>query len=550
MRPESRIEDIVTYLNRWDNRRRRIEGLQWATRGLLIGLLAGVLLATIVRFEPLMNNRELAVIVLSMATICLAAGLIIAWLLPRTLIEKARFADRQLNLLERTSTAIEIHEGLLTTDHEMAENQLADTLSAAGAVDAVSLLPWKFQRRDGYLILMSVAVLSAAVILDNPAAAELEQIRVIDKIVEQQIASLESLEEAIANHPELGVEALEELSAPIQEALQELGEGDISREELFATLSEAEADLRELSNRYDNSDLLESLQEAARPLSESPRSQDFGEALESGDLSGAGVRLNKLADGIPALDSDELAALAKSLAQAAEALRAVDPDLAGQLSEGAAAMTRGDMANAQRALREAAATLQGRTQGQAIARQASAAADRLQQGREVVADAGQGSEPGDPGQGSGTSGQNGTAPGEGNGSGSGAASGGGEGGNSNLSSGGESAGGSTSIEQGGGAGGPGPGGGHSENVYAPDFVDLSAEAGIDVELPAECIAYPAACGLLISERPAEFRDEESLVPYEQVIGEYRRAAYLALEEEYIPLGLREYIKEYFTSLEP
>jgi hypothetical protein len=81
-------------------------------------------------------------------------------------------------------------------------------------------------------------------------------------------------------------------------------------------------------------------------------------------------------------------------------------------------------------------------------------------------------------------------------------------------------------------------------------VDLSAEAGIDVELPAECIANPADCGLLLSERPAEFGDEESLVPYEQVIGEYRRAAYLALEEEYIPLGLREYIKEYFTSLEP
>jgi hypothetical protein len=143
MRPESRIEDIVTYLNRWDNRRRRIEGLQWATRGLLTGLLVGVLLATIVRFEPLMNNRELAVIVLSLATICLAAGLIIAWLLPRTLIEKARFADRQLNLLERTSTAIEIHEGLLTTDHEMAENVvhlvLARLPDAPGGVGGISL---------------------------------------------------------------------------------------------------------------------------------------------------------------------------------------------------------------------------------------------------------------------------------------------------------------------------------------------------------------------------------------------------------------------------
>jgi hypothetical protein len=550
MRSEIRIEEIIAYLNRWDNRRRRIEGLQWGTRGLLIGTLAGVMLATIVRLAPLMNNRELAITALSLATIGLVIGVINTWLLPRTIIKKARFADRQFKLLERTSTAIEIHEGLLPTDHEMAENQLADTLSAAGAVDAASMLPWKFQRRDGYLILIAFALLGAAVILDNPTAAELERRRALDKIVEGQIASLESLEEAIANNPEVGVEALEELSAPIQEALQELGEGDISREELFATLSEAEADFRELSNRNDKSDLLESVQEAARPLSESASSQDIGEALRSGDLARAGVELNKVADGITALDSDELAALARSLAQAAEALARVDPELAGQLSGGAAALTRGDIANTQGALREAAATLQQRTQQQAIAGQASAAADQLQQGREAVADAGQGNQPGDPGQGSGSSGQNGEGSGEGSGSGSGAASGGGEGGNSNLSSGDESTGGSTSIEQGGGAGGPGPGGGHSENVYAPDFVDLSAEAGIDVELPAECIANPADCGLLLSERPAEFGDEESLVPYEQVIGEYRRAAYLALEEEYIPLGLREYIKEYFTSLEP
>jgi hypothetical protein len=550
MRSESRIEVVVALLNRWDNRRRRIEGLQWGTRGLLIGLLAGVVSATIVRFEPLMNNRELAITALSLATICVVAGLIIALLLPRTLIEKARFADRQLNLLERTSTAVEIHEGLLTIDYEMAENQLADTFSAAGAVDAASMLPWKFQRRDGYLILIAISLLSAAVILDNPAAAELERRRAIDKIVEGQIASLESLEEAISNNPELGVEALEELSTPIQSALQELSEGDISREELFATLSEAEADFRELSNRYDNSDLLEGVQEAAKPLSESARSQDFGEALKSGDLAGAGVELNKLADGIPALDSDELAALARSLAQAAEALGTVDPELAGQLSDGAAAITRGDIASAQRALREAAATLQRRTQGQAIAGQASAAADQLQQGREVVADAGQGNQPGDPGQGSGSSGQNGEGSGEGNGSGSGAASDGGGSGNSNLTSGDESAGGSTSVEQGGGSSGPGPGGGHSENVYAPDFVDLSSEPGIGVELPAECTANPADCGILISERPTVLGDEESLVPYEQVLGEYRRAAYLALEEEYVPLGLREYIKDYFTSLEP
>ena len=74
--------------------------------------------------------------------------------------------------------------------------------------------------------------------------------------------------------------------------------------------------------------------------------------------------------------------------------------------------------------------------------------------------------------------------------------------------------------------------------------------GVEVELPAECAVNPADCGILISESRTEIRVEESLVPYEEVYSDYRRAAYIALEEEYIPLGLREYVKDYFTSLEP
>jgi hypothetical protein len=84
----------------------------------------------------------------------------------------------------------------------------------------------------------------------------------------------------------------------------------------------------------------------------------------------------------------------------------------------------------------------------------------------------------------------------------------------------------------------------------PDFVDLSGEEGVDVELPAECIANPANCGALLSETPTEFANQGSVVPYSQVFGDYRNAAYEALADDYIPLGLKGYIRDYFTSLEP
>jgi hypothetical protein len=108
----------------------------------------------------------------------------------------------------------------------------------------------------------------------------------------------------------------------------------------------------------------------------------------------------------------------------------------------------------------------------------------------------------------------------------------------------------TSSELGQGAGGPGPGGGHSETVYVPGPVDLSAEGGAEIELPAECIVAPENCGSLINESATDFGDEQSLVPYETVFGDYRDAAFEALEGDYVPLGMKSVVRDYFSLLEP
>ncbi len=84
----------------------------------------------------------------------------------------------------------------------------------------------------------------------------------------------------------------------------------------------------------------------------------------------------------------------------------------------------------------------------------------------------------------------------------------------------------------------------------PEVRDLSGEQGVDVELPAECAANPANCGALLSETPTQFGTEGSTVPYNQVFGDYRNAASEALSRDYIPLGMKGYIRDYFSSLEP
>ncbi len=87
-------------------------------------------------------------------------------------------------------------------------------------------------------------------------------------------------------------------------------------------------------------------------------------------------------------------------------------------------------------------------------------------------------------------------------------------------------------------------------MFVPDYVDLSSGEGVEIQLPAECVANPANCGQLINESLAEFGEERGLVPYERVFGDYRNAAYEALEGDYVPLGMKGLVRDYFSSLEP
>lgn len=538
MQQDVEFETLRRFLNDWDRRRRYVELLSWLPRGLLVTLLISAVIATVIRFFPLLTNQELVAFMLVLALLGIGFTLVVVLLRRRTLLEQARYADQKFGLLERASTAVEISAGQVDTTPLLAREQLADTVRVANLLEARILLPLQVQWRDLLIVLVSVVLLAAAVLLPNPQEAILEEQRAVSKAIADQAEALESLVEEIRQNPALSDDQEDELLAPIQDALETLQDGDPGREEAVAALSEAQANLRELSQSRDTTILEETLQGAGGPLAESRVGQSLGEALQNGDFAAASMAANQLADNLinmPARDRDDLA---RALAEAAVALQTADPELAAQFREAADALRDNDTESAQQALRDAAATLQERAQEQAAARQAADAAEALEQGRSEVAQAGR-----QPQTGQGQQGQ---------GQGSSA-----EGGNQGQGSGtGQDGDQSSSLEQGSpsdqddGAGGPGPGGGHAESVYVPDFADLSDEAGVEIELPAECVANPENCGALISETPLDFGEEESLVPYDQVFGDYREAAYQALDQDYVPLVMKDIIRDYFTSLEP
>lgn len=537
MDTDTLFSQLSNQLRQWDQRRRFRDGLLLVPRGLLVGLLLAVLVATVARLRPLLTHSEMGFMALGLA----AAGILvtIGWIYSRQrdLVTQARFADKQFHLQERATTAVEIKVGKLEVPAQLAAQQLTNTLHTIAQIDSTTHLPLHLHRQDWWIILLAIALLTASYLLPNPQETILNGQRAVQKAIEEQVEQIETLIEEIQQNSELNPEAKEKLLEPLEKALETLQQGGVSQEEAVATLSEAEADLRTLEATNDTTTLRETLQESGQPLVENSATESLGQALQNGNLASASNATNELADNLPELSPEELAELAADLAETAQALQEVDPELAEQLAEAAEALQNGDVAAAQQALRQAAGTLQERAQSQTTAEAAGETAEQLSEGRDEVAQAGG---QGQTGEGEG----NGQAEGEGNGQGEGEENGESNGSVESLQGGGQQ------TEEGEGTGAPAPGGGHTENVYVPPVVDLSGEEGVDVELPAECVANPENCGSLLNENPTEFGDQFSTVPYDQVFGDYRDAAYEALEDDYIPLGMKDFVRDYFSSLEP
>ncbi len=524
-------DTLRRHLRRWDGRRRRQEFLRAMPWVLLAALLAAGLPALLARARPLLTRGDVALVAAGLLFVGLAGAAIFIWLRPRSLVEQARFSDRQFALRERATTAVEIHSGRLAVAADLAGRQLDDTLQAAAAVDPARELPLTSRPADWLPPLATLAGLLLLLWLPNPQEAALREQRAVSTTVAEQTAALSALSEEIAADETLTEAQREALQASLDEALAALSQPNLSREEAVAALSQAGGELRDLSRDFSEASAgaaAEAMAEAAAALGDDPATAELAEALAGGDQASAAAAAQALADSLSELSAEEQAALAERLAEAAKALSEGDAALAESLAEAAEALSQQDVAAAQAALGETAATLDERAQAETAADRAAAAAEQVAGAQQAVA----GDQAGESTAGAGDP--------------NGGASGGDlQGGGSSGNAGSEGAGTT-------GQGGPAPGGGHVENVFVPPSAGLEGE-GQSLELETQCLIDPANCGPVAGQSPADPdapAGAGSPVPYDRVFGDYRDAAFEALSGGDIPLRLQSLVRDYFTALEP
>jgi hypothetical protein len=502
----------------------------WALRGATAGLFLAVILAILSRLFPLFSLGSLFLLNLIIVFLCASIAFGLSVLRPPSLLQTARVVDYRLTLRERLSTALAVHAGTVHTSPPMAAAQLADAVRVAARIEAGLAFPWRVPRRELWIALLLAAVLIVSYVVPNPMEAVWQQRAVARQAIAEQVAELEALRAEIEANQALSAEQREALLQELDELIRDLEEGNLSREEAVARLSESEQRLMAL-RQEDAAAQQVGLEEAARTWQDSDLTDEIAEAIQRGDYQAAAEELAQYAtpEGEPLTREEELA-LADELAQAAEALAESNPELAEKLNEAAEALRRGDVEAARQAIADASEQLA--QAGQRIAGQEAVeeALSAVQEGRQEVAQAGQGAEQGQQGQpGAGqqqAQGQAGTGSGEG-----------------------ESAG-----QEGQAQAGEGPipqadrPGQEGESEYEPVYVPQRLGEG---EGESEQVNLPGEGEGPYRDTPRDVDEEgQALVPYDQVYGDYSRAAAEALEGSYIPLGIKEYVREYFSALEP
>lgn len=486
-------------------------------------------------------------------------GLWLAWLVVHGLRRQpdmtvALRADAELHLKERLSTSLALERAQGSAVYaafvpELVGKAHADALHAAQGIDPARDFPLRLRRRAMAVAagLLIATVLLAA--LPNPMDAVIAQRKAVAAEAKRQAQQVEQLQKQVENAKEMTPEERADLLRKLAELARQLRANPGNREQALADLAKLQEELRQKVDPQagQRQAALSAMAAQMQAMAKNPNPQ-------VGDLQAAAEAMKQLAEQMKDRSPAERQAAAQQLAQmAARAAQAGDGALAQALSAMAQAAQNGDQTATSQAASQAATALQQAQSSLANQRAFSQALSQLQQSQQSLAQAGQQSGqqaqqgPGagqSPGQGQ----QNGQGPGQGQNSGQGTGRGNqaGGGGGTNASS-------LPPATRTGKAGKPTGAGTNtgtsplSSQVYVPR--EKQGSAGGQVFVPGQD-TNQGQTQSKESRDPLGGVTNPALVPYTGVYQNYLDAANQAMQQSYIPPGLQDYIKQYFSQLEP
>lgn len=502
--------------------------------GMAAALCLGIMIVIASRFIPIYN-----VYLNILKLVGLAAGaafLLSAFRAPKD--THAALRVDALGLKERTVTALE----LVGDQSAFAMLEKNDALEHLKSMDYRKRIPVRPSKKYMIICLILAAVLALAGFVPNPMAGRAEELHKIKARIAEQQKKADKLIQKVKNNPKLSEEQKKELETKLTELKKELKTAK-EEKEINKALGRAEKKLEYIKDKYAPG---EDLNKIAEALSKNESTKALAEMIKKGDAKAFKENIKKMAEELKKLTPEQKQKLAEELKKLAQELKN-NPELAKAFSELAKKMASGELGDISGELSQLDQSISELMENQSIRDAISELAKELgnansgqnngqqgQQGQDGSGHQGQGNQPG----GNGQQGQ-GIQPG-GNGQGAGQGSGAGSGtdmGNEDQkpippgSSGIGKKDGSLKKE------------GEYEKIFTPQTLGGEGET-------SNLSGQKGAGGTtdqVITDKSQTVRG--SSVPYNQVVGQYRDKAMESMNASDIPPGMKDMVKEYFTSLE-
>jgi hypothetical protein len=571
-------------------RLRLCDGHRLATRSLWLPPSAAALILLLGRLRPLPGCERLAA-----APLALWSLIVLGYSLLRPLppIHVARRADAALGLCDRLATALEMaRQRGKRFDAHLVARQRQDALETLRSIDPARSFPLRWPKRHLALAAGCMTLAIALTVLSNPMDAILAQRAAIAAVAEEQAKRLEKAADEVARETSLLPADQEALTAQLRDTADKLRANPGDRERTLADLARLEESLRSQIDPQ-SAARRAALDGLASDLAATAGAENLTPSLaEAADL------LEEMAAQASSLSPEEREATASALEEAARCVASTDAELAGDLGQLAKGIRDnksqpGHPSSTSANARSAADRLRTAAADAALQRSLSQALNRTQGATQALAQAGQDTPARGVAQGGKRGHKSGQAPGNSRdqndgrnqqeGAGGDSSQGDGRGQQGSPGDGHGQQGSAREDRQGNQDQQGGPGGGQGRGSpsgrgtdYSPVPQGERPETGsrvdpddpIDVEEldtvfapwqegePGDPDFVPgrqadAGQGAAQSSHdPQPGTGGAALVPYTDVWASYTAAAAETMERDYVPAGLKEYVRDYFTLLEP
>ncbi len=488
--------------------------------GFILALCLGIGVAVAARFVPI-YNVYLAIIKIA-ASVVLAAFLYSSFKTPGN--DYAALKADSMGLQERTVTALE----LIGSQSAFAVLEKNDALAHLKVTDYKKKIPLKPNRRYLLICVILTIVLALSGFIPNPMAERAEELHSLKEKITEQQKKADKLVEKVKRNPKLSEEQKKELEARLAELKQELKAAK-DEKEISKALGRAEKKLEYIKEKYAK---VEDLENIVDVLSKNEMTKALADMIKNGDEKAFKENIRKMAEALRKLSTVEKQKLAEELSRLAQEIKN-NPELSKAFAGLAEKLASGELGDISSELGELDKSISELMENESIRNAISELAKEL-----GAADSGGHQGQGNAAGGNGRQGQ-GNQP-VGNDQGSGQGSGAGSGTDMGNEDQAPIPSGSSGISK---KDGSVKKDGEYEKIFTPQTIggdgttsNLSGKKGTGGTVEQ-----------VITDKSRTVRGTS--VPYNQIIGRYKDRAMESISASDIPPGMKDMVKEYFTSLE-